>query len=168
MGQIIVVAGRRNFAALKDIGATHVIDREAPDVLEQIRGITGDDLIYAVDTVNVGGKQGLAVAALSNKKKGTLITLLPVGGELDASRTGAKSAGYSRRVVFGVSPIHPEVTIGFWEELPGWLRAKKIRPSSFEIINGLDADAVNTALDHYRDGNGTRVNIHPFPVKGSL
>lgn len=162
IGRIIVVAGRGNEASLKSAGATHVIDRRAPDVLDQIRAITGDGLVYAVDTVNAGLEQELGVAALSNTKKGTLITLRRPEGEFDAARIGSKSAGYERRLAFGVSPMHPEVTVGFWEEVPRWLREGKLRPSSFEVVKGLNADAVNRALDQYRHGKGTRMNIHPW------
>ncbi|KAH6869284.1 hypothetical protein B0T10DRAFT_418725, partial [Thelonectria olida] len=160
IGRIIAVAGRHNAAKLKSIGAAHVIDRKAPDVLDQIRVITGDELIFAVHTVNAGMEQELGVAALSNTKKGTLITLRRPEGDLDAARIGSKSAGYERRLVFGVSPMHPEVTIGFWEEVR-WLKKGKIHPSSFDVIEGLVADAVNEALDRYRNGKGVKTNIHP-------
>ncbi|KAI9155721.1 Zinc-type alcohol dehydrogenase [Paramyrothecium foliicola] len=162
IGRIIAVAGRRNEENLKSIGATHVIDRQASDVREQIHAITGDDLIYAVDTVNAGVDQELGVAALSNTKKGTLITLRQANGGLDNARIGVKSNGFERRHIFGVSPMHPEVTVQFWEEIPRWLKEGKIRPSKFDVINGLDADATNKALDQYRDGKGVKVNIHPW------
>ncbi|KAH7137465.1 chaperonin 10-like protein [Dactylonectria estremocensis] len=162
IGRIIAVAGNQNEATLKTVGATHVIDRHAPDALDQIQAIVGDELVYAVDTVNAGVEQELGVAALSNTKKGTLITLRRPEGDFDAARIGPKSAGYERRLVFGVSPMHPEVTVGFWDEVPRWLKEGKIRPSRFEVIKGLDAVAVNKALDQYRDGKGEKTNIHPW------
>ncbi|EXM14663.1 Polyketide synthase, enoylreductase domain [Fusarium oxysporum f. sp. vasinfectum] len=162
VGRIIAVAGHRNKATLESLGATHVIDRQAPDALDQIRAITGDELVYAFDTVNYGVDQELGVAALSNTKKGTLITLTPPDGDLDATRIGSKSAGYVRRHILGISSFHPEVTLGFWEHVPRLLRDGKFRPSSFGIIKGLDADAVNKALDQYRDGKGVKMNIHPW------
>jgi NADPH:quinone reductase-like Zn-dependent oxidoreductase len=162
IGRIIAVAGHRNEAMLKSAGATHVIDRKAPDVLDQIRAITADELVYAVDTVNADAEQDLSLAALSNTKKGTLITLRRPEGDFDAAQIGLKSAGYERRVILGVSPMHPEVTMGFWEEVPRWLKDGKIRPSRFEIVKGLDAVAVNKALDQYRDGRGIKTNIHPW------
>jgi NADPH2:quinone reductase len=162
IGRIIAVAGIHNDAILRSIGATHVIDRQSYDALEQIRTITGDELIYAVDTVNAGGDQELGIAALSNTKKGTLITLRRPEGDFDAARIGSKSAGYERRLVFGVSPIHPEVTMGFWEEIPRWLKEKKVRAGRFKVIKGMNAEAVNEALDQYRDGKGMKTNIHPW------
>ncbi|KAH7236679.1 hypothetical protein BKA59DRAFT_496835 [Fusarium tricinctum] len=132
IGRIIAVTGRRNKATLESLGATNVIDRQALDVLDQIRAITGDELIYAVDTVNTG--------------KGTLITLCRPEGEFSTTQIGSKSAGYERRYVF---------------EVPRWLKEEKPHPSSFEVIKGLDADAINKALDQYRDGKGVKINIHP-------
>ncbi|KAJ4221156.1 hypothetical protein NW757_014478, partial [Fusarium falciforme] len=93
IGRIIAVAGHHNEAKLKSVGATHVIDRLASDALGQIRAITGDELVYAVDTVNAGVEQELGVAALSNTKKGTLITLRRPEGDFDAARIGSKTAG---------------------------------------------------------------------------
>lgn len=162
IGRIIVVAGLHHADLLRSRGATHIIDRHATNALEQIRAVAGDDLVYAIDTVNAGEDQELGVAALSNTRKGTLITLRRPEGEFDAARIGSKSAGYERRLVFGVSPIHPEVTVGFWEEVPRWLREKKVHPCSFDVIEGLDAEAANKVLDAYRDGRGKKTNIHPW------
>jgi NADPH2:quinone reductase len=162
IGRIIAVAGRSNEEMLRSIGTTHVIDRGDPDALGQIRALTGDGLVYAIDTVNAGEAQELGIAALSNARKGTLVTLRRPEGEFDAARIGPKSAGYDRRLVFGVSPLHPEVTMGFWEWSPRWLRDGAIRPVEFEVVKGLDAAAVNKALDRYRDGTGVKTNIHPW------
>ncbi|GKT46339.1 dehydrogenase azaJ [Colletotrichum spaethianum] len=162
IGRIIAVAGRHNEAKLRSAGATHVIDRQAPDVLDQIRAIAGDELVYAVDTVNADVEQALGIAALSNTKKGSLITLRRTGGDFDAAQIGTKSAGYERRQILGVSPRHPEATVGFWKEVPRWLKEGHLSPMSFEVIKGLDADAVNKSLDQYRDGKGLKANIHPW------
>jgi NADPH2:quinone reductase len=162
IGRIIAVAGSRNEAMLRSIGATHVIDREDPDALGQIRALTGDELIHAIDTVNAGKEQELGIAALSNARRGTLITLRRPEGEFDAARIGPKSAGYDRRLVFGVSPLHPEVTMGFWEWIPRWLKDGAIRPVEFAVVKNLDAAAVNKALDRYQGGTGVKTNIHPW------
>jgi hypothetical protein len=124
--------------------------------------LTLDDLIYAIDTVNTGQEQELGVAALSNSKRGTLITLRRADGEFDPGRIGAKNAGYERRLVLGISPVHPEVTVGFWREVPAWLKDGKITPSNYQVVKGLDADIINKVLDSYRDGKGSKTNIHPW------
>lgn len=161
LGRIITVAGLHNEAELKARGATHVIDRHAGDALGQIRAITGDDLRYAVDTVNSDLEQELGVAALSNTKRGALITLRRTNGDFDPARIGAKKAGYERRLVMGTSPANPDVALDFWREVPAWLKSGKVKPAVYGVVKGLDADAVNEALDAYHDGKGARTNVHP-------
>ena len=68
--------------------------RHADDVLEQIQAIVGDNLVYAIDTFNAGKEQVLGIAALSNSKKGTLITLRRSEGEFGPDQIGTKKAGY--------------------------------------------------------------------------
>jgi hypothetical protein len=62
----------------------------------------------------------------------------------------------------GISLFCLEVTLGFWEYIPRLLKDRKFCPSSFGIIKGLDADAVNKALDEYCNGKGVKINIHPW------
>lgn len=159
VGRIITVAGLRN--DLEARGATHVIDRHAADALAQIHAITGDDLVYAIDTVNSDLGQELGIAALSNSKRGTLVTLRRTNGDFDPARIGVKEAGYERRLVMGTSPANPDIALDFWREVPAWLRSGKVKPATYEVVEGLDADAVNKALDAYRDDKGTRTNVHP-------
>lgn len=162
IGRIITVAAKRNEDELKDLGATDVIDRHADDVAGLIRKIVGDDLVYALDTINNGPDQHVGVAALSNSKKGKLMTLIPPGGELDSAKIGPKESGYERNISYGASKIYPEITIDFWKTLPTWIRKGLLKPARFEVIEGLNADLVNGALDRYRDGKQTvKVNIHP-------
>jgi len=161
-GKILTVAGLQNEAQVRSRGATHIVDRHSANALDQIRNITGDDLIYAVDTVNTGLKQDLGIAALSNSKRGTLITLRRPEGEFGSDRIGTKTAGYDRRLVLGVSPGHPEVTIDFWKELPAWLKDGKIHPSKYTAVKGLDADAVNRALNRFSDKQVVKPNVHPW------
>ena len=51
-GTIVVVAGSKNEAQLKQLRATHIIDRQSSDVLGEIRVLVGDDLLYSYDAVN--------------------------------------------------------------------------------------------------------------------
>ncbi|KAK4236966.1 zinc-type alcohol dehydrogenase superfamily [Achaetomium macrosporum] len=148
-------------AELKELGATHVLDRYAEDVAEQCRSIVGDGLLYALDAVNMGPEgHALGVSLLSDSQKGTLVTLLP--GGVDESKVGNKPAGYEVKFSQGSGHLHREMGQLFWQCLPGWLEAGKIRPLRYRTISGLDEKAVNEALDAYRDGAGvTKVNVHP-------
>ncbi|KAK2763216.1 hypothetical protein FQN54_009852 [Arachnomyces sp. PD_36] len=162
IGRIITVAGKRNEEELKVLGATHVVDRHADDVVGLIRELVGDDLVYAFDAINNGPNQYVGVAALSNSKKGKLMVLIPSEEELDPKKTGSKEFGYERKFTYGASTVHPEITLEFWKLLPSWIRKGSLKPPRFDVIEGLDADKVNEVLDRYRDGKPTaKVNIHP-------
>jgi NADPH2:quinone reductase len=161
-GRIVTVASSRNTVELEGMGATHVIDRHAnhDEILRQIRGITGDELIYALDTVNVGPAQNLGLAALSNTRKGCLITLNPVDEtEPDKALIGEKAAGYDRRLTFGFSALYPDVSMVFWENVEGWLQAGNLRSLRYELIDRADPERINAALDGYRDGHGQKVVV---------
>ncbi|KAK0714468.1 chaperonin 10-like protein [Apiosordaria backusii] len=162
-GKIITLAAKtpEKEAELKELGATHILDRRAEDVAEQCRSIIGDGLLYALDTVNHGPTaHTLGVSLLSNREKGTLATLLP--GGVDESKVGNKAAGYEVKFSQGSGHLHRELGQEFWKHLPGWLEVGKIRTLRYRTINGLDEKVVNEALDVYRDGGSVmKANVHP-------
>ncbi|KAK2781925.1 hypothetical protein FQN53_000268 [Emmonsiellopsis sp. PD_33] len=163
IGQIIAVAGKRNEGKLKDLGATCFIDRHTRDILKEIRDVTGDNLVYAVDAFSSRDSQQLGLAALSNSKKGVLLVLTqPQDDKISVDSIGSKTAGYECRMIKGSSQLHSEFAIEFFKHIAGWARDGKIKPSNFEVIEGLDAGKVNEALDYYRDGKETvKRNVHP-------
>ncbi|KAI9041938.1 zinc-binding alcohol dehydrogenase family protein [Aspergillus affinis] len=162
--QIITVAARRTAVELRELGATHVIDRHASrdDIVRQVREIADDGLVYALDTVNIGPGQELGLAALSNSKRGCLITLNPVNErDPEPSFIGKKIAGYERRLTFGFSALYPEVSTTFWNHIPAWVTAGYIRPLQYEVVEGLDVVRVNHVLDQYREGQGQKTVVRP-------
>ena len=42
--------------------------------------------------------------------------------------------------------------MAFWDHVPEYLIEKKIRPTKYTVVKGLDVDQVNEVLDAYRDG----------------
>lgn len=160
IGRIVVVGG--NESELRGLGATHVLDRHGGHdaVLARIRGVVGDDLVYAYDAVSPVEDQVLALNALSSTKKGALARLLPLG-PVDESKVVGKKAGFEVRDTYGSSQVNPEVAVGFWENLPGFLEAGKIKPTAYVVKKGLTAENVNEVLDAYRDGKPvTKTHIH--------
>lgn len=160
IGRIVVVGG--NEAELKGLGATHVLDRHGGHdaVLARIRDVVGDELVYAYDAVSPVDGQVLALNALSSKKKGALARLLPLG-PVDESKVVGKTAGFEVRDTYGSSQAHPELAVGFWERLPGFLEAGKIKPTSYVVKQGLTPENVNEVLDAYRDGKSVqKTHIH--------
>lgn len=160
IGRIVVVGGSE--AELKGLGATHVLDRHGGHdaVLARIREVVGDDLVYAYDAVSPVEDQVLALNALSSTKRGALARLLPLG-PVDESKVVGKKAGFEVRNTYGSSQEHPELAVGFWERLPGFLEAGKIKPTAYVVKQGLTPENVNEVLDAYRDGKPvTKTHIH--------
>ncbi|RAL02819.1 zinc-binding alcohol dehydrogenase family protein [Aspergillus ibericus CBS 121593] len=162
--QIIATASPGRFAELQELGATHVFDRHAnrDEIVRQIRAITGDDLIFALDTMSLGSEQDTALAALSNSKRGCLITLNPVSeSEPEPTLIGDKTAGYDRRLTIGLSALYPEVSRVFWRRVSSWVQTGQLRPLKFKVLEGLDAEKVNQLLDDYRNKHGQKVVVRP-------
>ncbi|KAH8805035.1 chaperonin 10-like protein [Xylogone sp. PMI_703] len=164
---IIAVASKSNEALLKSLGAIAVIERTLGEdkIVQQIRTIVADDLIYAVYCVGVGGKryeQTLGAKALSNTKKGTLVILAHVG-EVDVSRTGAKIDGFTRKTIVCDTIKYPDITKAFWKVLPQWIEEGKLKPTTFQVIKGIDEKKVNGFLDGYVAGKPfLKPHIHPM------
>ncbi|KAF3046159.1 hypothetical protein E8E12_011452 [Didymella heteroderae] len=153
IGKIVVVGGSEE--ELKKYGATHVLDRHGGDaaVLERVRHIVGDDLIYAFDAINPPADQHLAISTLSSSKKGKLARLRSSVGSIEESKiVGEKKAGYDVRNVLGLSHIKPETAKPFWDRVAGYLKDGSLVPLKYEAVDGLDVDKVNELLDRYRDG----------------
>ena len=149
--KIVVVGGDES--ELTEYGASKVLSRHgsANEVLERIRGEVGDDLLYALDVINAPEKQSLVINALSGSKRGKFARLLR-SGQVDFENINAKKDGYEILDVFGSSHVFPEIGTEFWQRLPEYLRADKIRPTEYVVHQGLDVDKVNEVLDAYRDG----------------
>ncbi|KAK9318859.1 hypothetical protein V1517DRAFT_376980 [Lipomyces orientalis] len=85
--------------------------------------------------------QILALNALSSRKRGTLARLLPLG-PVDESKV-------------------LELAGPFWERVPEYLEAGKLKSLSYVVKQGLEAGYVNEVLDAYRDGNSVfKTHIH--------
>ncbi len=152
-GKIVTVASKtpEKEAKLKQLGATVVVDRHSPSLQADVRAAVGNNLVYAVETVSEGEKaHTLGVSALSDDVKGTLTTI--TYGTVDESAIGEKKAGYDTRLTYGSSHIYPDFGQKVWSALPKWVQSGAIVPFPFRTISGLDAAAVNAALDEYRSG----------------
>lgn len=163
IGTIITVASKNGERVLKSLGATHVIDRHASnDEIEgQVREIVGDELIYVVDCIGSGdGGQTLGAKLLSNSKKGTLVCLIHAGS-VDDSKIGTKKAGYEMKKIIAAPRLFPAFAVRFWRHLPQWIEEGRLKPTTFSVIDGLDAEKVNAAFDAYRDGRApVKPHVH--------
>lgn len=152
IGQIVVVGGAEE--ELKRYGATWVLDRHGDQetVLERIRAVVGDDLVYAFDAVNMPAGQLLALNALSEHKKGYFTRLLAI--PIDYSKVQSKKAGFEVKDVLGISSDRPEICREFWKRLPEYLEQGLLIPikEGYEITTGLVADSANQILDAFKQG----------------
>lgn len=149
---------------LKEIGATHVVERSRSDdeVEKEVRGIVGDELVYVIDAVNIKD-QTLAVRLLSNSKKGTMVPLVHRGA-IDKSKIGRKEKGYDLETFVARPVVMRDFAARFWRELPGLIEKGTLRSNQYAVIQGLDAEKVNEAVDAYRDDNfgnyPTKPHVH--------
>lgn len=160
IGKVVVVGGPEE--ELKKYGATHVLDRHGDigDVLNRIRDVVGDDLIYAFDAINPPATQILGLNALSSAKKGKMARLLPTGS-VDESKVVGKKAGFELINVFGSTQMVPTLCYPFWERAPEFLTSGKMHPLDFVVKDGLTPGNVNEVLDRYRDGERVvKTHIH--------
>lgn len=158
-GRIVATASReKNEKVLLKYGATHVVDRSASneDVETKIREIVGDELIYAMDAVNVDHTLGLSI--LSSTKRGILSCIVPAMTK--PSEIGEKLAGYEEKFIQGQSHNNPELAKKVWQELPKWMEEGKVKATGWDVIEGLDLDKINGVLDLYRDGGVPPKQVH--------
>jgi NADPH:quinone reductase len=159
IGTIITIASLSGAEILKSFGATHVIARQDSDIEEQVRAIVGDELLYVYDAISMGEGHNLGVSLLSNSKKGMFVSNLQ--GKASEAVLAKKREGIEEKFIRGFSHSIPEFGQLFWKEFPTWLEAGQIKPLKFKVIEGLDADSVNHALDEYGEGrSGERYHVH--------
>ncbi|UKZ79909.1 hypothetical protein TrVFT333_007672 [Trichoderma virens FT-333] len=164
-GTIIAIAGKANSNLLRDLGATHLIDRTLSndDIEAQVRSIVGDNLLHVCTAVATKDLT-LGARILSNSKKGILVPL--TAGEVDDTKLN-KQAGYELRR-FLCRPHEDdrrELSTVFWKSFPDLVDKGVFKPTPFEIVKGLDADKINEILDQYGAAkNPTRPNVHVSDV----
>lgn len=142
---IVVVGGDET--ELRQLGATHVIDRHSPEdkLVEKVREAVGDDLRYAVDAVNFPDGLGLALKSLSRQSQGRVARLLPIGTVEDTMR-------HELLDVIGLFEYRKPACIALWKRLTKYVEDGVLAPTPHSSIDGLRAEVVNAVLDDYRDG----------------
>ena len=98
------------------------------------------------------------MSLLSNSKKGAYAHLLP--GKPSDAVAAQKKAGFEVKHIMGASAASPDLAILFWKQFPKWIQSGEIKPLKYSIIEGLDAEKVNAALDGYKDlAGGKRYHV---------
>ena len=129
---IITTASARNESLLKELGATHVLDRATLNLSElsdTIKAITSQPLLLAFDTVTNPEAQNAAYDAVV--PGGKLVHFLPLHVQ-EAKRTGDKQL----ITVYGspYPPFQRAFGVNLWKHLPALLKAGDIKVRSLPSV----------------------------------
>lgn len=161
LGRVIAVASISRKEELEALGATHVVDRHSDDVARDIYAITGgqDSVTNVFDCVN--WTYEFACGLVSSTRPGKVVTLHQAAtavAELESLGKNDVKAG----LAMGVREYFTELSDIFWGSIGQWLIEGKIQPGKYQVIEGLDEEKINEALDSYRDGKPVlQAVIHP-------
>ncbi|KAI0736270.1 chaperonin 10-like protein [Fomitopsis betulina] len=156
---IITTASPHNEAALKELGATHVIDRSLPadTIIAEVKKITGGAPVKTVyDAVSYADTQNLGHDVLA--PGGTeVIDLLP---EIKEEK---KSADKKVVVVYGNVnfPDSRKLGVSLYAKLSQWLADGTLRPNNVEVLpNGLTG--IISGLQRLEKGvSNVKLVVHP-------
>ncbi|KAF7958696.1 hypothetical protein EAE96_002230 [Botrytis aclada] len=161
LGKILTVASASNTSALKELGATHVIDRHqtSSEIQAQIKDIVGSEGLSKIYDC-VSWEHEMALALLSPDKPGILLGLHPVD---EAKKIIAeKKLNVKATLILGITSFLQPLTKPFWELLPSLVANGNLVIGKYKAIEGFNLAAIEEALDSYRDGSPvTPAVVHP-------
>ncbi|KAK0647552.1 Enoyl reductase [Lasiodiplodia hormozganensis] len=146
--EVITVCSPKHFNLVKKLGATHVMDYRAEDVVEQIKRAV-PDLIYIFDTI--GSKDSSRMASHTvGGAGGTLCTVRPGKANTEEVADGVtvtdvlvwtaflKEHSYGK---FYWPPSEPDHALAaeLFEKLPAWLESKSLVPNNAHVLEGLES-----------------------------
>jgi NADPH2:quinone reductase len=160
LGKVIAVASISGEEELKELGATHVVDRYSDDVVRDVQAAAGgpEEVTNVFDCVN--WTYELAAELVSATRQNNIVTLHPA----ESAVKGLEKLGKKGRagMAKGIREYFTELAEAFWGNIGDWVTEGKIKPGKFRVIEGLDEEKVNEALDSYRDGKPVvQAIVHP-------
>ncbi|KAJ7172238.1 chaperonin 10-like protein [Mycena filopes] len=155
--EVTTTASPAHSAYLKSIGATTVVDRAAPDAVDQILAATGGPVKYAVDTISSLATQLLGVEILETKGKMAVVLNPQAPAQAAAD---AKEVALSRGHHY--SPP-------FWNAVEGYLERGVLKFNRTTVLSG-GLDAWAEGFDLHRKGkvSGTKIVMRPHETKHPL
>ncbi|KAH8805036.1 putative alcohol dehydrogenase [Xylogone sp. PMI_703] len=161
LGKVIAVASISGEKELLELGATHVVDRFSDDVPRDVYAAAGgrDVVTDVIDAVS--WTYELAAELVRSTGPATVLILHKSSTAAEALKRLGKTQAKAGFVV-GAREHFTGLAEPFWGNIGQWLTEGRIRPAKFRIIEGLDAQKVNDALDSYRDGKPVvQAIVHP-------
>jgi NADPH:quinone reductase-like Zn-dependent oxidoreductase len=159
--RILTTCSPKNNDLVKAAGATHVFDRDAEDLNEQIRKVTGDDLIYAVDSAAADDIQMQSYTALSDTKPGVCAILLH---SVLPWRTRPKKPFGTRQTwkIDGFANVWTEISEEYFKVLPRWLESGEVKPMKHQYLpGGLAAVPKGCKMLMDNEISGSKLVVHP-------
>ncbi|KAJ7483344.1 chaperonin 10-like protein [Mycena latifolia] len=153
---VITTSSTAHVDYLKSLGATHIIDRSAPDVSAQILAAAGGPLKYVIDSVSLPATQLLGVEIVQPQGKLVLVTRAQ-----PATTAAAEAKPIS---VLQRSGLY--VNDGFWDSLEGYFERGVIKFNRLTVLSG-GLRSWQEAFDLYRKGqvSGTKLVMRPQETK---
>ncbi|KAL5318347.1 hypothetical protein ACEPPN_013407 [Leptodophora sp. 'Broadleaf-Isolate-01'] len=165
IGTIIAVASIGREAELRDLGATHVIDRHSKNVVAEVQKASGgvEEVTHVYDCAS--WTYELAADLVATEKPSRIAILhhsKTVQSDLDSR---GKRLAIVATVVGSQANFHGEESRMYWASLESWVQEGKVRIPEYRMIEGLDEVRVNETLDSYRDGKPVvQAIVHPNDV----
>ncbi|KAF4614445.1 hypothetical protein D9613_002495 [Agrocybe pediades] len=135
LSPIITTASLKNTAALKKLGATHVISRDlsTEEVLAEISKITPKPVEYTFDAVIYESTQQLAVDVVAHAPNGGTAAIATYRINVKVPSDKVKVA----KVFGGVTPFNYELFKTLYHDtLHGWVEKGLIIPNRVEVLPG--------------------------------
>ena len=159
--RILTTCSPKNNDLVKAAGATHIFDRDAEDLNEQIRKVTGDDLIYAVDSATADDTQMQSYTALSDTKPGVCAILLH---SVLPWRTRPKKPFGTRQTwkIDGFANVQTGISEENFKVLPRRLERGEVKPMKHQYLpGGLAAVPKGCKMLMDNEISGSKLVVHP-------
>ncbi|KAI0783886.1 medium-chain dehydrogenase/reductase like protein [Irpex lacteus] len=153
---IIATASLRNTELLKSLGATHVIDRNAP-LAEAVKSITSAPIKYIYDAISIKETQEPAYQVLS--PGGTFILVLPFAidkDNVDDSKVVVATFGWP------YDPDQGDLGVGAFKHLSALIESGEFKPNNVEIVPGGLA-GIPKALERFKENSVSATKLVTLP-----
>lgn len=165
--EVVTTCSPKHFDLVRSLGAQHVADSRADNVVEQIRdSLTAENKtapIYAFDTIGNETSSQLASRVMDATQTTSLCTVRPGKANTDNVTANTKvsdvlvwTAFYKEHKYgdFKWPPHEADHNLAseFCEKIGEWLGSGNIRPNEPRLLDG-GLNAVADGFQEYRDGN---------------
>ncbi|QRV98328.1 Zinc-binding dehydrogenase [Ceratobasidium sp. AG-Ba] len=132
---IVTTASAKHTEYLKNIGATHVIERNTDAKI--IQAAFKEPVSLIVDTISLPETQSLAFEVLHTPKPvsdGHLSIVLRLLEDLKAKNAALGSKAVSVNEVLGIGHLNPDIAVPFWRGIERWIKDGSLVPNRVQVV----------------------------------